>query len=261
MTCIMMESGPLNELRETTMRLLGSRGLKPRAVPQGSVRELLGGLACMDLDEGGNIDSALLLARGRASDPETKYILNLEAGVNIDSTMLLAGGKMEGPDQRLLCRIDYAVRGDIQGIRPGRRITSLRAIREGLLKKRIKDYAWVTPREQDNQQSYSFSADGAPPGPGEVWDDGPHQVLVGLLNGDEELMDGVRTLAARLGDIHAAFNVFSDRWGESLRVSGGLWVRAHELATVHASEQYLKIVDLVFGHLRETKRRFGGLTF
>ena len=253
-----MESGPLNELREATMRLLGSRGLKPRAVPRGSVRELLGGLACMDLDEGGNIDSALLLARGRASDPETKFILNLEAGVNIDSTMLLAGGDALEP---LLCRIDYAVRGDIQGIRPGRRITSLRAIREGLLRKRIKDYAWVVPREQDSRHTHSLGADGAPPGPGEVWDGGPHQFLVGLLNGDEELMDGVRTLAARLGDANAAFNVFSDRWGESLRVSGGPWVRADELAAAHVSEQYLKAVDLVFGHLRETRRRFGGLTF
>ncbi len=256
-----MESRPIKDLREAAMRLLGSRGLKPRVVPMGSVRELLGGLACMDLDEGGNIDSALLLARGRASDTETKYILNLEAGVNIDSTMLLAGGDMEAAERMLLCRIDYAVRGNIQGIGPGRRITSLRAAREGLLRKRIKDYAWVVPREQDSQQSYTLSADGAPPGPGEVWEGGPHQVLVGLLNGDEELMDGVRTLASRLGDANAAFNVFSDRWGESLRVSGGLWVKAHELAAVHASEQYLEAVDRVFGHLRETRRRFGGLTF
>ena len=215
----------------------------------------------MDLDEGGNIDSALLLARGRASDPDAKYILNLEAGVNIDSTMLLAGGSMEEAGQRLLCRIDYAVRGDIQGIRPGRRLTSLRAIREGLLRKRVKDYAWVVPREQDGRHSHSYSADGAPPGPGEVWEGGPHQVLVGLLNGDGELMDGVRTLAARLGDVDPFFNVFSDSWGESLRISGGPWVRADELAATHASEQYLKAVDLVFGHLRETRRRFGGLTF
>jgi hypothetical protein len=252
-----MESAPLNELREAAMLLLGSRGLKPRVVPRGSVRELLGGLACMDLDEGGNIDSALLLARSRAN-PENKYILNLEAGVNIDSTILLAGGDAL---ERLLCRIDYAVRGDIQGIRPGRRITSLRAVREGLLRKRVKDCTWTVPREQDGRHTHSLSADGAPPGPGEVWDGGPHQVLVGLLNGDEGLMDGVRTMAARLGAVDPLFTVFSDLWGESLRVSGGPWVKADELAAVHASGQYLEAVDRVFGHLRETRRRFGGLTF
>jgi hypothetical protein len=256
-----MESRPLNELREATIRLLESRGLKPRTVPRGSVTELLGGLACMDLDEGGNIDSALLLARGRASDPDKKYILNLEAGVNIDSTMLLAGGNIEEPEQRLLCRIDYAVRGDIQGIRSGRRITSLRAVREGLLRKKVKDHDWVVPREQDSQPGISFGAGGAPPAPGEVWEGGPHQVLVGLLNGDSDLMDGVRALAARLGDVDPLFSVFSDRWGESLRVSGGPWVRADELAAIHASEQYLMAVDRVCGHIRETRRRFGGLTF
>jgi hypothetical protein len=256
-----MESGPLNELRDAAMRLLGSHGLEPRAVPRGSVRELLGVLACMDLDEGGNIDSALLRVRGRASDPDAKYILNLEAGVNIDSTMLLAGIDTEGAEQRLLCRIDYAVRGNIQGIQPGRRITSLRAVREGLLRRRVKDYTWVVPREQDGQPGYPLGSDGAPPGPGEVWDGGPHQVLVGLLNGDEGLMDGVRALAARLGDVDPLFSVFSDRWGESLRVSGGLWVRADELAAIHVSGQYLKAVEGVCGHLRETRRRFGGLTF
>jgi len=256
-----MDIGPVKKLKEETMRLLGSHGLKPRVVPQGSVRELLGCLICIDLEEGGNIDSALLLARGKVSDPETKLLYNLDSGVNIDSTMLLARGTVVEPEQRFLCRIDYAVRGDIQGIQAGRRITNLRATREGFLRRRLKSYTWVVPREQDGQQSYSLSVDGAPPVPGEVWEGGPHQVLVGLLNGDDALMNGVRELATRLGDVDATFNVFSDRGGESLRVSGGFWVKADELATAHASEQYLKIIDGVFGHLRETRRRFGGLTF
>jgi len=255
-----MDGDPVKDLEDEAMRLLESRGLNPREVSKGSVRELLGGLACMDLEEGGNIDSALLIARGRLSEPEPQFSLNLDSrGVHVDATMLLARG--DTPEPGLLCRIDYAVRGDLQGVQPGRMITRLSATWEGLLRKRLKDHGWVVPREQESKPGYSLGADGAPPGPGEVWEGGPHQVLVGLLNGDEELMDGVRTLATRLGDVDPLFNVFSDRWGESLRVSGGPWVRAEELAAVHASEQYLEAVDRVFGHLRETRRRFGGLTF
>jgi len=255
-----MDGDPVKDLEEEAMRLLESHGLKPRTVPRGSVRELLGGLACMDLEEGGNIDSALLMARGRLSEPEPPFILNLDSsGVHVDATMLLARG--DALRQGLLCRIDYAVRGDLQGVQPGRMITSLSATWEGLFRKRLKDYRWVVPREQENQPSYSLGADGAPPSPGEVWEGGPHQVLAGLLNGDDQLMEMVRGLAARHGEVNPLLKVFSDRWGESLRVSGGLWMRAHELAVVHASEQYLKTVDLVCGHLRETRRRFGGLTF
>jgi hypothetical protein len=255
-----MDGDPVKDLEDEAMRLLESRGLKPRAVPKGSVRELLGGLACMDLEEGDNIDSALLMVRGRLSKPEPQFILNLDSGgVHVDAAMLLARGDALEPG--LLCRIDYAVRGDLQGLQPGRRIASLSATWEGLLRKKLKDHRWVVPREQESKPYYSLGADGAPPGPGEVWEGGPHQVLAGLLNGDDELMERVRGLAARHGDVNPLLEVFSDRWGESLRVSGGLWVRPHELATVHASEQYLEAVDSVCGHLRETRRRFGGLTF
>jgi len=250
---------PLEELKDETMWLLEARGLKPRAVPRGSVRELLGSLACIDLGEGRNIDSALLMARGKISDAETPFLLKLDPEVRVDSTVLLARG--DALETRLLCRIDYAVRGDLQGVQPGRRIASLCATWEGLLRKRLKDYRWVVPREQGNHPGYSLSTDGAPPGPGEVWDGGPHQVLAGLLNGDEELMDRVKALAVRHGDVNPLFSVFSDRWGESLRVSGGPWVKAHGLAAAHTSEQYLEAVDRVCGHLRETRRRFGGLTF
>jgi len=250
----------LEELKDEAMRLLEARGLRPRLVPRGSVRELLGGLACIDLEEGGNIDSALLMARGRLSEPEPPFILNLDSGgVHVDATMLLARG--DALEQGLLCRIDYAVRGDLQEVQPGKMITSLSATWQGLLRKRLKDHRWVVPSEQESKPNYSLGVDGAPPSPGEVWERGPHKVLVGLLNGDDELMEMVRGLAARHGEVNPLLKVFSDRWGESLRVSGGLWVRLHELEAVHASEQYLKTVDLVCGHLREIRRRFGGLTF
>jgi len=228
-----MDEGRVKELKDEAIRLLMSHGCKPRVVPQGNVRQLRGGVTCIDLEEGGNIDSAVLMARGRAEELEP----------------------------RLLCRIDYAVRGNIQGILAGRRIANVHVTREGFLKKRFKALSWVVPQEQESQPYYTLSAEGAPPSPGEVWEGGPHQFLTGLLNGDAELLNGIKELVTRLGDSKMAFNVFSDRWDESLRVSGGVWVNAEELSTVYASPRYLKIVDGVFRHLRETRRRFGGLTF
>jgi hypothetical protein len=230
---ISMDEGRVKEFKDESMRLLMSHGYRPRVVPRGSVRQLRGGIACVDLEEGGNIDSAVLMARGDAEELEP----------------------------RLLCRIDYAVRGDIQGIPAGRRITNVHVTREGFLRKRFKALSWVVPLERESQPYYTLSAEGAPPDPGEVWERGPHQVLTGLLNGDAELLNGIKELVTRLGDIRMAFNVFSDVWGESLRVSGGFWVKIEELSTVYASPRYLKIVDGVFGHLRETRRQFGGLTF
>jgi hypothetical protein len=228
-----MEEGRVKELKEETMRLLASHGYRPRVIPQGSVRQLRGGISCVDLEEGGNIDSAVLMARGNSEELEP----------------------------RLLCRIDYAVRGNIQGIPAGRRITNVHVTREGFLRKRFKTLSWVVPHERKSHSYKALSAGGAPPGPGEVWEGGPHQVLTGLLNGDAELLNGIKELVTRLGDARMAFIVFSDGWGESLRVSGGFWVKIEKLSTVYASPRYLKIVDSVFGHLRETRRRFGGLTF
>jgi hypothetical protein len=228
-----MEEGQVKELKDEAIRLLASHGYKPKVVPQGSVRQLRGGYACIDLEEGGNIDSAVLMARGNAEELEL----------------------------RLLCRIDYAVRGNIHGIPAGRRIANVHVTREGFLRKRFKVLSWVAARERESQPYYTLSAEGAPPSPGEVWEGGPHQVLTGLLNGDAELLNGIKELVTRLGDTRMAFNVLSDGWGESLRVSGGVWVNAEGLSTVYASPRYLKIVDGVFGHLRETRRRFGGLTF
>ncbi len=228
-----MDEDPVKELKEETMRLLKSRGYEPRVVPQGSVRQLRGGLTCIDLMDGGNIDSAVLMARGNLEELEPWF----------------------------LYRIDYAVRGNIQGIPAGRKITSVHLTWEGFIRKRIKSLSWVVPRERESHPYYTLGTDGAPPSPGEVWEGGPHHVLTELLNGDAELMDGIKEFANRLGDIKTAFHVFSDGWGESLRVSSGSWVKAEEVSMVYASPSYLKLVDSVFGHLRETRRRFGGLTF
>ena len=65
-----MDEGQVKELKDEAIRLLMSHGYKPRVVPQGSVRQLRGGFACIDLEEGGNIDSAVLMARGNAEELE-----------------------------------------------------------------------------------------------------------------------------------------------------------------------------------------------
>jgi len=201
---IAMEEGPAEELREETMRLLKSQGYKPIIVPQGNVRQLRGGLTCIDLTDGGNIDSAVLMARGSLDELEPRF----------------------------LCRVDYAVRGNIQGIPAGRRITNVELTWGGFIRKRLKALRWVVPPERESRTYYTLSTDGVLPNPGEVWEGGPHHVLTGLLNGDAELMEGIRGFATRLGDLRTAFNVFSDGWGESLRVSGGVWVKAKEVETL-----------------------------
>lgn len=228
-----MEEGLVEELKEETMRLLRSQGYEPRVVPQGSVRQLRGGLACIDLTDGGNVDSAVLMVRGSFDELKPRF----------------------------LCRVDYAVRGNIKDIPAGRRITNVELTWGGFIRKRLKALRWVVPLERESRTYHTLSVDGAPPGPGEVWDGGPHHVLTGLLNGDGELMEGIRGFATRLGEVRKAFNVFSDGWGESLRVSGGVWVKTEDVSKFYANPTYLEIVDGVLGHVRETRRRFGGLAF
>ncbi len=228
-----MNEGPVEEMKEEAVRLLESHGYEPRVVPQGSVRQLRGGKLCIDLMDGGNIDSAVVMARGEFD----------ELG------------------HRFLFRMDYAVRGNIKGIPAGRKITNAHLTWGGFIRKRLKALSWVMPLERESRPYITLTTDGAPPSPGEIWEGGPHHVLTGLLNGDAELMEGIREFATRLGGVKKAFNVFSDSWGESLRISGGVWVKAEKVSTFYASPTYLEIVDAVFGHLRETRRRFGGLTF
>jgi hypothetical protein len=228
-----MDETPVNELKKNIIYALDSYGYKPRVVPQGNVRQLRGGLTCVDLEEGGNIDSALLMAKG-------------------------SFGVLE---PRFLYRIDYAIRGNIQGIPAGRKIIHVQVTWEGFLRKRLKELNWIVPEERESQPLYTLGTEGTPPSPGEVWKGGPHQVLAGLLNRDADLFDGIRGIITSLGDTKTVFNIFSDWWGESLRVSAGSWMSAEEVSKVYTSPSYLEIIDRIFKHLRETRRQFGGLTF
>ena len=63
------------------------------------------------------------------------------------------------------------------------------------------------------------------------------------------------------GRSNLKFTIFSDRWGESLRLSGNLWLEPVEMIGIYASKTYLEIVSEIFKHLKKVRRYFGGLTF
>ena len=118
-----MDEGKVKELKEETIRLLRSHGYKPRVVPHGSVRQLRGGLTCIDLEEGGNIDSAVLMARGNVA--HRRGLLGGDvtgegsAGVRSDLLGIVRQDRMHFRSVRSGCEV-YAVR--LNGLVDGKTI-------------------------------------------------------------------------------------------------------------------------------------------
>lgn len=209
--------------------------LEPRLVPHGRIDELRGGLACFDLKRGEGVDAAVLLAR-----------------------------KFQGlfvGESRALYRLDYAVRGTVRGVLQGRIISRLVHETRGLLRRRPEGLRWeVPPEEAREAQGYiRIAYDGLPPGPGEVWNGGPHQRLTKALNGDADLMGLLTAFGG--GEKSLNLSLASDRWGQSMRICGSLWVKTDELNQTYASPEYLRIVNKIAGHVKEVRRALGGLTF
>jgi hypothetical protein len=210
-------------------------GLNPRLIPHGRIDELRAGVQCFELKEGEGVDAAIVLSK-----------------LNVDS--------FQDDESRILYKVDYAVRGDLKGVLPGRIISSTKYELKGLLKKRLTGLRWETPLE--DQGGYQRTRDGgSPPGPGELWEGGPHQTLTERLNRDPELNKVLR--AFTVGDDVTPPNiaVFSDSWGESIRIRGQPWLKAGDLAETYAAPAYLKIVNRIGQHVKGVRRLFGGLTF
>ena len=217
-------------LTETVNRF-ESLGLEPHVVPQGNISHLRGCFLCIDL-KAGNIDSALILNKlSFVEDPKYLY------------------------------RVDYAVRGTISGIPGQREIVYTKPDLEGFLRKRIRGVTWNVPDEQVSDQLGSNVFRGSPPMPGEVWDEGPHRYLTQHLNSDQPLIEQITTLTQGLGEPYLQLTLSSDPWGESIRLGGSLWMNWDQAAQVYCSPAYIRMSDRVLGHIRETRSRFGGLTF
>jgi hypothetical protein len=219
------------KLLEETINGFDSLGLEPQAVPRENISHLRGCLHCIDLKVG-NIDSALVLNKlSFVEDPKYFY------------------------------RVDYAVRGTLSGIPRQREIVYTRPDLEGFLRKRLRGLTWNVPEEQVGELHYSDVHKGSPPLPGEVWEGGPHQYLVELLNCDHSMLEQLTTLTRGLGEPYLRLTVSSDSWGESIRLGGSLWMGWARAIQVYCSPAYIHIADSVLGHIREARVRFGGLTF
>ena len=234
----MVKSSPDRDVVSVIFEALRALQLEPRLIPHGMIEELRGGVQCFDVKKGEGVDAAILLSR-----------------VDI--------GALPINPEDYLYKVDYAVRGTIKGVLPDRILSRTVLRTEGLLKKRVVGISWETPvEEREGPQIYrSPGAGGKPPSRGELWEGGPHQMLTEKLNGDRDLAGAIKTFP--WGDVKASpiFSVFSDGWGESIRIRGDPWLRNHDLPLVYVSTAHLNIVNKIVGHVKEVRRRFGGLTF
>ena len=214
--------------------------LEPRVIPPRRIEWLQGGISCIELEARKGVDVAILLS-------QTQY-----------------GAAYLGAPQALY-RVDYAVRGNIKGVLPGRIIskTSLKA--RGLVKKRIEELKWeIPPVDRGAEASkidYQTEIKGLSPGPGEVWEGGPHQKLTELLNNDADLMESLKGFGERKRGFFLSLSIVSDREAESIRIRCNLWIKSQELLATYASPAYLGIVNRIGGHIKEVRREFGGLAF
>jgi len=214
--------------------------LEPRVIPPRRTEWLQGGISCIELEARKGVDAAILLS-------QTQY----------------GAAYFDAP--QALYRLDYAVRGNIKGILPGRVIskTSLKA--RGLVKKRIEELRWeIPPLDRGAEASridYRTEIEGLPPRPGEVWEGGPHQKLTELLNNDADLMESLKGFGERKRGFFLSLSIVSDRGAESIRIRCNLWIKSQELLATYASPAYLGIVNRIGGHIKEVRREFGGLAF
>lgn len=217
------------ELLWEIMEGFRSDGCEPNLIPQGNIKHLRGCKWCIDLENLENIDSVAIIAQKKPLEKNSKRHL----------------------------RFEYALRGNIRDIPSYRNITYTELSLTGFLRKKIKSIRWVIPKETGGTSKYY--AYGNPPKPGEVWEEGPHFFLVMLLNEDNNLMKCIKEFTQN--NQNTVFNVYSDRWGESIRLAYNAWIYEQKAVKAYVSHKYLKIAQSVLGHIRVVRKRFGGLTF
>jgi hypothetical protein len=209
---------------------LASLDLEPILIPSGRIDCLRGGLSCFELNNE-DIDAAILLKQSRSK----------------------------------LFKVDYAVRGNIQGVLPGRIVSETELKLKGVLRKKLEEFAWISPlideKVDEFRRKIAMSSGGVAPGPGELWEEGPHRRLSSLLNGDVDLKESYVMFIERKRGRFLSLSVWSDRWGESLRVSGDLWLEAEELEATYANEDYIYLVSIICRHVKKLRRDFGGIAF
>lgn len=223
------------DIIELVQEALGGLGLDPSPIPPGRMDELRGGVSSFDLKAGGGVDAAVVLTRWNYGSYRSE------------------GGKN-------LFRVDYAVRGSIKGVLPGRILARTSTKTRGLLRREIVDLSWEVPQEVKGEVGFYAPEEAISPGPGELWDGCPHEALAESLNGDGGLKESIKSIIhGRKGSL--TLTVFSDRWGESIRIAGSLWLEAQALPLLYLGSSYVMAADRIGMHIKEVRRRFGGLAF
>jgi hypothetical protein len=229
---------PGRDATDLVLDALMDQGLEPRTVDRGRIDELRGGIRCFDLKAGDGVDAAVLLS-------------------------MVAFGRYPSDETRSLFKVEYAVRGTLKGVLPGRILTRMAPEFKGLLRKRLVALRWGVPTAPRGgaRSPPLLGSGGLPPSPGELWEGGPHQELTERLNGDTDLMEALRATPRGEGDDPLILSVFTDGWGESIRVRGDPWFEARDLPLMYVAPAYLGIVNLIGRHIKEVRKSFGGLTF
>jgi hypothetical protein len=209
--------------------------LKPQMIPHGNINELRGGMQCYKLNLRTGLDAAILLS---------KYDPKLIEESNIHY------------------KIDYAIRGTIKGILTGRMISRTTIKLKGVFRKKVENLSWSIPETEKNSAVINTRdfKDSIPPLPGEIWKNGPHEKVTSMLNNSLELRDNLFNYISVVRG-KQNLTIITDRWGESIRIVGGLWVKTADLIPVYINSDYIDIIKEIGEIIIQVRREFGGLTF
>jgi hypothetical protein len=216
------------ELLGETIEAFRSIGCEPHLLPHGNIKHLRGCKWCIDLEKLENLDSVAIIVLKKPMETSSKRFIRLE----------------------------YALRGNVKNIPSNRNIVYTELSLTGFFRKKIKSIRWVIPKEISGT---SFHTYGNPPKPGEIWEEGPHNFLVGLLNDDIDLIERIKDLIQ--SNPNKVFNIYSDRWGESIRFMYNSLIEEDQAVNFYVSPKYVLIAQSVLGHIKIVRNKFGGLTF
>jgi hypothetical protein len=217
------------EFIENVIKTYRSQGIVTELIPRGAVKHLRGCLWCMDLEGIKHIDSVTISSQRGSRELDSDPVYNFE----------------------------YALRGTINEVPPGRLIVKTESSWKGFIRRELKTVSWAVPESSDIS---GFKRYGESPKPGELYEGGPNKLLVDLLNTDILLLEDLKCFLEGLGDL-TSLVVYSDRWGESLRLAVGTWFNEDRSREVFISPLYIDISSSVFGYVQEVRQRLGGLTF
>jgi hypothetical protein len=216
------------ELLGEIIEVFRSIGCEPHLLPYGNIKHLRGCKWCIDLENLENLDSVAIVVQKKPMETSSKRFIRLE----------------------------YALRGNVKNIPSNRNIVYTEISLTGFLRKKIKSLRWVIPKEKSGTSYHLY---GNPPKPGEIWEEGPHKFLVGLLNDDIDILERIKELIQN--NQNKVFSIYSDRWGESIRFMYNSLIEEHQAVDLYVCTKYVQIAQSVLGHIKTVRKKFGGLTF